>query len=633
MSEPPENLTQLFNSQNNNSNDNNNKDNSHPDEEHVFSKYLSMKLGFILLGIILGILLSLIFTYLLYRRYRRQSGLLKSKGSANKNNDSDDIVDVDDDGFISISKSEYTPLTQFTKHQTSDPYLKTDKLKSQLFMMQNLSQDKTKIFSIENESFDNNTDNEVNDYAYINNSGYPTRRRLANYVKPNVIQSTQQYVESAELKRKTETLCHLDTSHNDQEKPGSQLAVEMTRKTIRRSSSTPNMMNLMNPPKLLEAEINHTFDSLGCIADPPLDDSELFKIGENDDSYADITLIDSTEDVNDDNNGENNNNNTNDANQLSQNLNTHIPLIPINLPQWATERGIPERGYITFTVQIEGDLQNIRSSAYLCVRIFDVRCALSRNFEPKAGKFYVKVRLQPINYNNNDKNSVSLLSLDQISMKSLKTLSDKMDILSVKRKSTVTTGRTPVKRAYRSPVFRHKIRLHLPADIVECINNSSPTVFNQSMESITSSHSLEYFGVEKYELKIDLKERSACKTNDLHGTSTVQYLPHWKSSQLVGTVRLPLTPKMWQYLSEDPTDHRRSTVIDMTAAKVKEEGKCSPEILPNKTLWFVKCLQVPDENAISRGEITFGMQYNPDNGSLTISLFNCAAMNLPKGTN
>ncbi|VDP98525.1 unnamed protein product [Trichobilharzia regenti] len=555
MSEQLEDLNQSFNSQNNNSNT---EDKSLPDEGLVLSKYLSSNLGFILLGILLGILLLLIFTCLLYRRYRSQSGLLKSKGNVNKNknNDSDDIVD--DDGYIRISNSECTPLTQSTKHQISEPYTKTDKLKSQLFMMQNLSNDKTTIFSMENESFDN-TDNEVNGYAY--NSGYPTRRRLANYVKPN----------SAELKRKTETSCQLDTSYNDQEKSGSQLAVEMTRKAIRRSSSTPNMMNLMNQPKLLEAEINHTFDTVGCIADTSLDDSELFKIGENDDSYGDITLTESTEDTNDDNNGDNND--TNDANELSQHLNTHIPLIPINLPQWAIERGIPERGFITFTVQIEGDIQNIRNSAYLCVRILDVRCVLSRNFEPKAGKFYVKVRLQPINYNNNGKNSVSLLSLDQISMKSLKTLSDKMDILSVKRKSTVTTGRTPVKRAYRSPVFRHKIRLNLPADIVECMTNSSQTVFNQSMESISSSHSVEYYGVQKYELKIDLKERSACKTNDLHGTSTVQYLPHWKSSQIVGTVRLPLTPKMWQYLSEDPTDHRRSTVIDLTTSKVKEEAK------------------------------------------------------------
>ncbi|CAH8571296.1 unnamed protein product [Heterobilharzia americana] len=589
-------------------NDNDNNENTDSDFQNdlEYDRYLPMKLGFILLGVLILILL-LISIYFICRRFKSHSRLFyHNPNSKSKNSDNDD------DEFICFNKPENVLLTSYTQMHPPESPLITIKQQPQLLMNDSSVSEKT-LFSIDDENADDSS-GEANEYKPT--FGYSIRHQI-NYVKPSVIQSTQQFIASAEMKRKNENLRKLNVSSGDQEKSDSQLAIEVSRKGIRRVSSTPNMTNLIDHQKTFKDEMNHKF-SPDDDDDTRLDDYEFFRMNENDEGYGDVTLTESKEDLN--------STKTNDENNESSELPTvHKPFMPVSLPNWAVERGIPERGYITFTVQMEGDLRNIKQHPLLSVQIFDVRCVLSRNVEPKAGKFYVKVRLQPAGINS----SVSLLSLDQISVKSLKNLSDKMNILAVNRNSTMKSGRTPVKRAFRSPVFRHKILLHLPSDIIDCITTLS-TSFDEYDESVTSLKDLNNCGMQNYELRVDLKERSAYKTNVLHGTCTGKNLPHWKSSQLVGSVRIPLTPRIWQYLVEDPAYQRRSTVINVSDIQAKEAIRQSYEILPNKTLWFIRCLHVPDENAVSRGEITFGMQYNPDNGSLIINLFNCAAMNLPK---
>nr|AAW24653.1 SJCHGC09419 protein [Schistosoma japonicum] len=559
-------------------------------------KHLLRNLVIILFGTLLSVILLSLLIYVICRRFRKHSKVLNGKSKQD-----------DDDEYICFTKSDKAPYGRYTQLQTPETTLTSVNMQLQTVNRSNdlFNHDKM-IYSAEDEIYDD----ELNEYKPT--YGYSTRHQTS-YIKSNVMQSTQQYIESAELKRRNENLCKLTS---DQEKPESCLLIEKNRRSIRRVSSTPNLTKFVNNQSN-NLDTNHLLDhneegdedkddKNGCA----LDDYKYFKVNEgNDEDIADLTLIDNMEEPN-----------KNEGSESLENSTNPLALIPIILPNWAIERGVQERGYITLAVQVEGDLSNIKKYPFLSVRIFDVRCVLSKNVEPKAGKFYVKARLQLAGTNN----SASLLSLDQISTKSLKVLSDKIDMFTTNRNSTtVTSGRTPVRRAYRSPVFRHKILLSLPSDVIDIIN-SRPTSFDESTESFSSTNLEKDTVIQDYELKIDLKERNARKVNDLHGTSTVQYLPYWKSSQLIGSVRIPITTKMWQYLLEDVNKLRRGTVVNASICQVSNTS--------NKLLWFVRCLQVSDENVGSRGEITFGMQYNQENGSLTISLFNCAAMNLPKRT-
>ncbi|CAH8532764.1 unnamed protein product [Schistosoma turkestanicum] len=564
-------------------------------------KYLTKNFIIILFGILLIVLLLLsLLIYALYRRFRSHSQILNGKCK------SDDNVDE----YICFTKSEKVPLARYTQIHTPETAVKSVNIP-----LQSLNKPNNKMAYW-------TADDSDDFYGELTECkptyGYSVRHQTS-YIKSDVIQSTQQFIESAELRRKNENFRKLT---DDQEKSKSNLLVDRNCRGIRRASSTPNIPKLINNQSN-NVDINLSFnpeeedeENAGNNS-RPFDDHKFFKVNdENDEDIADFTLIDSVEDSE-----------ANDTLESAENQINQLPFIPIRYPSWIKERGIPERGYITLAIQIEGDLSNSKKHPFLSVRIFDARCVLSRNVDPKAGKFYVKARLQLAGTNN----YMSMLSLDQVSTKSLKISSDKMDIFTMKRNcSTMHSGRTPVKRAYRSPVFRYKIVIPLPLNIIDAIINQS-TSLNESIESI-SSISLEDGAMQNYELKIDLKERNACKTNDLHGTATVQYLPYWRSSQLIGSVRIPITFKMWQYLLGNVNKLRRSTVVNLPISQVTNTNEKSSELLSNKLLWFVRCLQVPDENANSRGEITFGMQYNQENGNLIISLFNCAAMNLPKRT-
>ncbi|CAH8568761.1 unnamed protein product [Schistosoma mattheei] len=556
---------------------NNNHSNYLQNNEIEFEMFhLTNNLLIILLSVLCIIIILLLLIYIVYRRLRRHhhhsqyfNNPFKIHKNKNKNNN--------DDEYVCFTKSNQVPFNRYTQIQTPELSLKSFHKSNDPF-----------TYYTNDHNDDHNNDNGDDDD------------------------------DSAELKRRKE---HFHKSINDQKKSESRSIVENNRKGIRRVSSTPNIPRLVDNQSN-NVDINHL---LGCEEGEDnndnngtsLDDHELFKVNnENENDIVDFTLTDSIEDST-----------VNDTLESLENSTNHLSFIPIIHPNWTTERGIPERGYITLAVRIEGVLSNIKKHPFLSVYIFDARCILSRNVDPKAGKFYVKARLQLAGLNN----SVSMLSLSQISTKSLRIFSDKMDIFtSNKMSSTVHSGCTRVRRAYRSPIFRHKIILPLPLNIIEVINNRSTSLF-QSMESI-SSIGLEDDTIQNYELKIDLKERNACKANDLHGTSTVQYLPYWKSSQLIGSVHIPITSKMWQYLMDDVNKLRRSTVVNVSTFEDIKTKEKSLELLPNKLLWFIRSLKVPDENANSRGEITFGMQYNQENGSLTISLFNCAAMNLPKRT-
>ncbi|CAH8591098.1 unnamed protein product [Schistosoma guineensis] len=605
---------------------NNNHSNYLQNNEIEFEMFhLTNNLLIILLSVLCIIIILLLLIYIVYRRLRHHhhsqyfnNPFKIHNKNKNKNNN--------DDEYVCFTKSNQVPFNRYTQIQTPELSLKSMNIPLKSFHKSNdpfTYYTKDQNDDHNHDGDDDDDDDDVNDDFYREfNESKPiynyTEHYQTSYIKSNVIQSTQQYIESAELKRRKE---HFHKSTNDKKKSESHSIVENNRKGIRRVSSTPNLPRLVDNQSN-NVDINHL---LGCEEGEDnndnngtsLDDHELFKVNnENENDIVDFTLTDSIEDST-----------VNDTLESLENSTNHLSFVPIIHPNWTTERGIPERGYITLAVRIEGDLSNIKKHPFLSVYIFDARCILSRNVEPKAGKFYVKARLQLAGLNN----SVSMLSLSQISTKSLRIFSDKMDIFTTNRmSSTVHSGCTPVRRAYRSPIFRHKIILPLPLNIIEVINNRSTSLF-QSMESI-SSIGLEDDTIQNYELKIDLKERNACKTNDLHGTSTVQYLPYWKSSQLIGSVHIPITSKMWQYLMDDVNKLRRSTVVNVSTFEDIKTREKSLELLPNKLLWFIRCLKVPDENANSRGEITFGMQYNQENGSLTISLFNCAAMNLPKRT-
>ncbi|VDP80349.1 unnamed protein product [Echinostoma caproni] len=71
------------------------------------------------------------------------------------------------------------------------------------------------------------------------------------------------------------------------------------------------------------------------------------------------------------------------------------PLLPIHLPDWALQSGQAERGFLVFSVRINRK-PGAGPNWYLvdvCIR--EARCILSQHTEPRAGKFYVKARVQP----------------------------------------------------------------------------------------------------------------------------------------------------------------------------------------------------------------------------------------------
>ncbi|OON20916.1 hypothetical protein X801_03192 [Opisthorchis viverrini] len=226
------------------------------------------------------------------------------------------------------------------------------------------------------------------------------------------------------------------------------------------------------------------------------------------------------------------------------------PLLPIRLPEWALESGKPERGFLVFSLSIKRQPNSTVPKCLVDVRVLEARCVLSRYTEPRAGKFYVKARVQLAG-----QTGVSLQSINQL------------------------------------------------------------------------------------ELRLDLKERSALKKDELYGGNSGLTLPSWKHSSLLGSVRVPLIPEIWSYFLKPPEDARsrplrQSTLVpeDELDVTITDEGKNHDESCNKpRVLRFVRQLELPPEDAEDRGDLTIGMQYNPETTKLTLNPLKCTGIHLPRG--
>ncbi|CAL8108595.1 unnamed protein product [Calicophoron daubneyi] len=389
-------------------------------------------------------------------------------------------------------------------------------------------------------------------------------------------------------------------------------SVSQSRASIRRVSSTPNLL-FQKTPDTSAANVFETSDE-GTLCSTPLDDRELFADVRSDDE----DMIDTESTIT--------NEKLNTTSGSIGDVASMRSFLPITLPKWALEAGTPERGFMVFALTINQSPNKSGNGSFIMdVRILEARCILSHQMDPCAGKFYVKAKIQPAG----TLNTLSVLSLDQMQPKL------KLNPFSHSRSSVISSGRTPVRRAVRSPVFWHAITLELPADFEEVskfINSRGP-IFGDPIPSATDSNLLE--------LRLDLKEKNAMKTDNLYGTTPAFSFPQWRNSQILGSVRIPLEHRMWQYFLE-PEDKptaplRRSTLVPHTeegtdTSENEKKQLCAKDVQKDRVLRFVRRLEPPPEDAGSRGELTIGLQYNPDTTKLTLNPLKCSGIHLPKGT-
>ncbi|CAH8638002.1 unnamed protein product [Dicrocoelium dendriticum] len=409
------------------------------------------------------------------------------------------------------------------------------------------------------------------------------------------------------------------------------LELNFPKQEIRRISSTPNLKYLeaTETASAYPALPNVLPEQMSKKQSPPLDDTELFTGGCTEEDLEmvneDGTLVDSTE---------------HSAIHVSGSvgdIGSIRPLLPIRLPPWALATGKPESGFLVFSLSINQKPGCDSPRFLLDVRVLEARCVLSRNVEPRAGKFYVKARIQP----DGSKDTFSIYSLDQLNRKPRSIFSDgSHQSVSLGRKGTISVGSTPVRRAYRSPVFWHAITLET------ALPNYMFNDESQMVARFGNSLYTEKLETQRLELKLDLKERNALKSDGLYGSNSSLLLPAWKQSQLLGSVRIPLDHRMWNYFlraSEDIqcSPLRRSTLIDRsdeelandrTEQEIQTRNKRRALAVEPRVLRFVRKLEVPSEDAIDRGDLTIGLQYNNENAKLTLNPLKCSAIHLPKGT-
>ncbi|GAA51639.1 hypothetical protein CLF_106526 [Clonorchis sinensis] len=579
--------------------------NTTPQQEvFIADDKLPLKLGVALLTATVTILL-LCLLFLVCRRIRKYQRL-------DGDEDDEDELYNTSDGAVRWSDKEKVRLTGFVQRVSETPIKPARVRKDQAVSDHNSL---TPAFSIGDENED------LSDVE----SGQTTYRPIgacsaAASVMNNVVTVPQQLSQG---KSANENHIGFSTVFSDETQPPIlKRSFEATDDipescTLRRVSSTPNIqLSLFQATKLpIQLSRAENWDIPEQDETPILDDADLFKKGCSEEELEmvneDGTLVESSE--------------------LSLihptgsigDIGSVRPLLPIRLPEWALESGKPERGFLVFSLSINRQPNSIVPKCLVNVRVLEARCVLSRYTEPRAGKFYVKARVQLAGTSA----SPSMFSLDQIHSAPKRFITDRFHLSSSSRSSVESCGSTLVRRAFRSPVFWQAITLGtLLPDYLTKQEDAGQTGI--SMQS-----------VDQLELRLDLKERSALKKDELYGGNSGLTFPSWKHSSLLGSVRIPLTPEIWSYFLKPPEDARsrplrRSTLVpeDDLEDTITDEGKNHDESCNRpRVLRFIRQLEVPPEDAEDRGDLTLGMQYNPETTKLTLNPLKCTGVHLPRG--
>ncbi|KAF7257423.1 hypothetical protein EG68_05318 [Paragonimus skrjabini miyazakii] len=398
--------------------------------------------------------------------------------------------------------------------------------------------------------------------------------------------------------------------------------------TVRRVSSTPNLQSHPGESTKGSVQPASTEAQDKGQTDASLDDAELFTKGYTEEEMqlanVDGTLVNSTE------------RDLERSNGSIGDIGSTRPLLPLQLPSWALETDKPERGFLVFALSINPKPGCTGVPRFLIdVRVLEARCVLSHSVEPRAGRFYVKARIQPAGSNST---SESVLSLDQLNSRPRGFISERVHAFTLTRAAaSVSCGSTPVRRAFRSPVFWHAITLEtgLPGNYSEAkpsLRFGAP--LSSNLTNISPANQLE--------LRLDLKERDALKADGLYGSGSTMFLPHWRRSQLLGSVRIPLSQKIWDYFLGDDRKLRnsslgRSNLIPESKGNTDESDRESTngsdganEVI--RVLRFVRPISPPPDETADRGDLTVGIQYSLETGKLTLNPLKCTGICLPKGT-
>ncbi|THD27001.1 hypothetical protein D915_002006 [Fasciola hepatica] len=415
-------------------------------------------------------------------------------------------------------------------------------------------------------------------------------------------------------------------------------AIPVPKSTVRRVSSTPNIQLPNSEVFGIPAKPGSARSEKSTLTG--LDDAELFEECAEDDelglydndgtgftnstTVADSTLISGSR------------GNVAASTDSIADMGATRPLLPLKLPDWALQSGQVERGFLVFSMRINRKPGGGSNWFLMDLCIREARCILSHHTEARAGKFYVKARIQPTGM----RQMQSIVSLNQLHTRGPQQhcsfVPEKLHAFGLGRSGVgISAGRTPIRRAFRSPVFWHAITLEIPISLSESC--SSGHVTTQHYGSPLSC-AVRNPARTQLELRLDLKEQNALPTDGLYSSSpSLTLLPPWKNSQVLGSVRIPLTQRIWDYFlhnSEEVLTPDETLSNQATADRSETPGsggETAVELKP-RVLRFVRRLEVPFQEAEARGDLTIGLQYNPETARLTLNPLKCSGVVFPKGT-
>ncbi|TGZ73492.1 hypothetical protein CRM22_001482 [Opisthorchis felineus] len=514
--------------------------NTTPQQEvFIADDKLPLKIGVALLTATVTVLL-LCLLFLVCRRIRKYQRLDGDE------DDEDELYNTSDEA-VRWSDKEKVRLTGFVQRVSETPIKPARVRKDQAVSDRNSL---TPAFSIGDENEDL-SDVESGQTIYKPIGAYSAAASVA--VMNNVVTVPQQ---TSQGKSANENHIGFSTVFSDETQPPIlKRSFEATDAipescTLRRVSSTPNIqLSIFQATKLpIQLSRAENWDIPEQDETPILDDADLFKKGCSEEELEmvseDGTLVESGE-----------------LSLIHQtgsigDIGSVRPLLPIRLPEWALESGKPERGFLVFSLSINRQPNSTVPKCLVNVRVLEARCVLSRYTEPRAGKFYVKARVQLAGTNA----SPSMFSLDQIHSVPKRFITDRFNLSSSSNRSSVEScGSTFVRRAFRSPVFWQAITL----------GTLLPDYLTKQEDAGQTGISIQ--SINQLELRLDLKERSALKKDELYGGNSGLTLPSWKHSSLLGS------------------------------------------------------------DAEDRGDLTLGMQYNPETTKLTLNPLKCTGIHLPRG--
>lgn len=621
-----------------------------PDEK------LPLKLGLILLGSCI-IMLFIILLILICRRLRRYAQLLNEKDD---DDDDDEIGKLDlnypDDEEVTHFDMDKLRLANGTSGQTSQrqPLTISGSLPSSI--RRTLSQKDggkssskeirstpLSAFSIGDEDDDDGEDSTSRKSAQIGlkpNSCYPKPEPIQIVTKAVPVQNSVQETKApatetiktvAELNEREveEITCQLEQPQ----------AASAPKSTIRRVSSTPNI-------QLPHSDVFGIPTKPGSVrSDKPiitgLDDADLFEECPKQDEDLGLYSGESTEFATANTTADSasiydSRGNLTTLGDSIADIGATRPLLPIKLPDWALQSGQAERGFLVFSVGVNRKPGTGSNSFVMVVCIREARCILSRYTEARAGKFYVKAKIQPAGM----RPSQSTVSLNQLHIRGPQQQTtgapSKLHVFGMSRNGAgLSAGRTPIRRAFRCPVFWHVITLEVPANTAESCH---PRQTKSQQLSSSLSRNAKNPARTQLELWLDLKERNALPVDVLFSSSpSLALLPPWKNSQVLGSVRIPLTQRIWDYFlreSEKVFTQKETTSNGDANNKTETLDNTEDTVTESKPreLRFVRRLEIPYQEAEVRGDLTIGLQYNPETARLTLNPLKCSGVIFPKGT-